>query len=370
LGNILATITDNKIYQTNGSLAKVISGTDYYAFGAAMPSRSFQDAGYSKYRYGFNGKENDDDFQDYGMRVYCPECGVFLSIDPIASKYPELSPYQFASRSPIVNIDLDGLEDLIANDGRVIGVGPYSGKTKQKLLNEYHFDILITTFIHPDIRVGFINEKYPQKSISGILSQVENRVDGLSHIPHRIQTEKGNVINTSFQNTSSDGLSSDNRVDRNLVIALILTLNNVNNNLPIESITISATTNGQHSNNSAHYSENGSRAVDISRVNNERLINIGDSEIVKSIQKEYEKLGIGAENFGPSLNTSFGRQTLNPKIINTHKDHFHFALRLLPKSNILPKSDNNKKNISGGAGYSFSKGSYQNKNFVLPNENK
>jgi RHS repeat-associated protein len=110
LGNILATITDAKIYQTNGSLAKVISGTDYYAFGAAMPSRSFQDAGYSKYRYGFNGKENDDDFQDYGMRVYCPECGVFLSVDPIASQYPFYSPYHFAGNKPIWAVDLDGLE--------------------------------------------------------------------------------------------------------------------------------------------------------------------------------------------------------------------------------------------------------------------
>ena len=34
----------------------------------------------------------------------------FLSVDPLASSYPELTPYQFASNSPIENIDLDGLE--------------------------------------------------------------------------------------------------------------------------------------------------------------------------------------------------------------------------------------------------------------------
>jgi len=68
------------------------------------------------YRYGFNGKENDNEVkgegnqQDYGMRVYDPRIGKFFSIDPIISNYPELTPYQFASNRPISAIDLDGLQ--------------------------------------------------------------------------------------------------------------------------------------------------------------------------------------------------------------------------------------------------------------------
>lgn len=38
----------------------------------------------------------------------------FLSVDPIASSYPELTPYQFASNTPIWAIDIDGLEGGIA----------------------------------------------------------------------------------------------------------------------------------------------------------------------------------------------------------------------------------------------------------------
>ena len=37
----------------------------------------------------------------------------FLSVDPIGREYPELTPYQFASNTPIQAIDLDGLERLI-----------------------------------------------------------------------------------------------------------------------------------------------------------------------------------------------------------------------------------------------------------------
>lgn len=77
-----------------------------------MPGRSYN-AG-SGYRYGFNGKENDKDIseggQDYGMRIYDSRIGKFLSVDPITAKYPELTPYQFASNCPIYGIDLDGLE--------------------------------------------------------------------------------------------------------------------------------------------------------------------------------------------------------------------------------------------------------------------
>lgn len=70
----------------------------------------------SGYRYGFNGKENDNEVkgegnqQDYGMRIYDPRIGKFLSIDPLTDEYPELSTYQFASNSPITFIDLDGEE--------------------------------------------------------------------------------------------------------------------------------------------------------------------------------------------------------------------------------------------------------------------
>ncbi|NVN96025.1 MAG: hypothetical protein HXX18_12155 [Bacteroidetes bacterium] len=67
-------------------------------------------------RFGFNGKENDNEvydignWQDYGMRMYNPRIGRFPNPDPLFKKYPELTTYQFSSNSPIQYIDLDGLE--------------------------------------------------------------------------------------------------------------------------------------------------------------------------------------------------------------------------------------------------------------------
>lgn len=70
------------------------------------------------YSYGFNGKENDreansagEGTQDYGMRIYNPSLGRFLSVDPLTRDYPWYTPYQFAGNKPIRFIDLDGAEE-------------------------------------------------------------------------------------------------------------------------------------------------------------------------------------------------------------------------------------------------------------------
>src|SRR6516164_8027634 len=73
----------------------------------------------NSYRFGFNGKENDKEAkgdgnqQDYGMRIYDPRIGRFLSEDPLTRKYPWNSPYSFAEGDLIRSMDLDGLEKYL-----------------------------------------------------------------------------------------------------------------------------------------------------------------------------------------------------------------------------------------------------------------
>ena len=119
LGNVLSTVSDRKMgvsLATSPTLidhytAVVLSSTDYYAFGSPMPGRTYSSG---SYRYGFNGKEKDDEFHDnydYGMRIYDPRLGKFLTVDPLFFRFPYYTPYQFAGNKPIYAIDLDGTED-------------------------------------------------------------------------------------------------------------------------------------------------------------------------------------------------------------------------------------------------------------------
>jgi RHS repeat-associated protein len=121
LGNVMAVLNDRKYYKDTDADDEAeyfdpvfMAATDYYPFGYEMPGRKYN---FGDYRYGFNGKENDSDGEfsslthyDYGFRIYNPAIGRFLSVDPLTKSYPELTPYQFASNTPIQAIDLDGLE--------------------------------------------------------------------------------------------------------------------------------------------------------------------------------------------------------------------------------------------------------------------
>ena len=119
---MLATISDrNRGVSLGGSTVDhfnpvILDANDYYPFGSIEPGRTYAASIAGNYRYGFNGKENDNevegigDQQDYGMRIYDPRVGRFLSMDPLTKKYPGLTPYQFANNIPISGIDLDGAE--------------------------------------------------------------------------------------------------------------------------------------------------------------------------------------------------------------------------------------------------------------------
>ncbi len=129
LSNVLVTVSDRRIQHSNGTIVdyytpEVITANDYYPFGMLMPGRRY--TANDNYRFGFNGKENDDNVkgegnqQDYGMRVYDPRVARFLSVDPLTIKYPWYTPYQFAGNNPVKFIDLDGLEP--ANNPKTPGL--------------------------------------------------------------------------------------------------------------------------------------------------------------------------------------------------------------------------------------------------------
>ncbi|TAD94692.1 MAG: hypothetical protein EAZ97_16505 [Bacteroidetes bacterium] len=142
LGNVLTTISDNYAPQppTGGVSARVLSSQDYFPFGMVMTERSFQEKQERKYRWGFNGKENDEDIegQDYGFRIYKENLCKFLSVDPLNAKYPWYSPYQFAGNKPIVFIDVDGAEEGFNIRLRQMEVGYLKGSVTEKELKDFH----------------------------------------------------------------------------------------------------------------------------------------------------------------------------------------------------------------------------------------
>jgi RHS repeat-associated protein len=105
----------------------LVSFEEYYPFGET----SF--GSYGKKRYRFCGKEKDEEsgLYYYGARYYSPWTCRFVSVDPLSSKYPFYTPYQYAGNKPINFIDLDGKEEKPAEGGgKTDNVNPQGGENK------------------------------------------------------------------------------------------------------------------------------------------------------------------------------------------------------------------------------------------------
>ena len=78
-------------------------------------------------RYKFNGKELDEEtgFYYYGARYYNPKFSIWLSVDPLAEKFPNVNPYVYCNDNPVNLVDLDGMQadDWKDKNGKTLNQG-------------------------------------------------------------------------------------------------------------------------------------------------------------------------------------------------------------------------------------------------------
>ena len=196
------------------------------------------------YRYGFNGKENDNEvmgegnWQDYGMRMYNPRIGRFFNADPIIIKehrYPELSPYQFASNTPIQAVDLDGLEGTVyinlVNEPKGFIKVEYAKQLKQGLIDNG---------AHPKTKVIYTQDMSTFESIKHFLvgkgrQDIEVQIRNYSKLSND-PTEAGGFSNPKvigivsiYNGLTTDSDPSDNEVPIDLYVNA--TLHEIGHNL-------------------------------------------------------------------------------------------------------------------------------------------
>ena len=100
------------IYTKKGGSSEKRS--NYYPYGMLQPGRNYSS---ENYRYGFQGQERDDEIKgegnsvNYTFRMHDPRLGRFFAVDPLASKHPHYSPYQFSGNKVVRFIELEGLEE-------------------------------------------------------------------------------------------------------------------------------------------------------------------------------------------------------------------------------------------------------------------
>ncbi|WP_317162678.1 RHS repeat domain-containing protein, partial [Tenacibaculum maritimum] len=139
-----ANLYDTPSGKTNLSFnPEIIGYNDYYPFGMLVPNRHGQA---DSYRYGFGGKELDNELKgegnsiDYGARMYDPRIGRWFAPDPLEKKYPYSTTYGFALNTPIQAVDREGKDVIIiiwATANGEIGHAAIAVSNYKKVINTY-----------------------------------------------------------------------------------------------------------------------------------------------------------------------------------------------------------------------------------------
>ncbi len=89
--------------------------------------------------------EMDLNWLDYGARFYDPVLGRWHSVDPLAEKHPNQSPYLFCNGNPIIYMDPDGRDGVITIKGGQINITSniylYGAGATKAVAAQYQSDI-------------------------------------------------------------------------------------------------------------------------------------------------------------------------------------------------------------------------------------
>jgi RHS repeat-associated protein len=99
----------------------VVGYDDYDPWGMLLQGRSSVSTADARYR--FTEKERDPETGHFwfGARAYEPRIGRWLTVDPLAEKYPSLSPYSYVAGNPVNNFDPDGRAIYRKGEGYITG---------------------------------------------------------------------------------------------------------------------------------------------------------------------------------------------------------------------------------------------------------
>ncbi|MCB0303402.1 MAG: DNRLRE domain-containing protein [Calditrichaeota bacterium] len=148
----------------------VTESYDYYPFGLEMPGRVYVQ-GTADTRNKFTGKERDGEtnWDYFGARYYDSAMGRWMAVDPLESKYPGWSPYNYTFNNPIDFFDPDGKEGLsaaIRQDQRV------SRYLNGKISREQYLEEIYAEGTAALIGVGFISIGRVADGIIGIAQDI------------------------------------------------------------------------------------------------------------------------------------------------------------------------------------------------------
>jgi len=89
---------------------------NYYPFGQTMAGRSYTSITDPRYKYTEKERDVETGYDYFGARYYDSRIGRWMSVDPLAGKYPQWSTYVYGADCPVYVTDPNGIEWRVSVD--------------------------------------------------------------------------------------------------------------------------------------------------------------------------------------------------------------------------------------------------------------
>jgi len=164
--------------------------------------------------YKFNGKELDEEtgLYYYGERYYDPRASLWLGVDPLAEKYPNVGGYVYCMQNPVLYIDPNGMENVVTVGNQ--GNSPNSDtqyKDKRHFLERGLNDAIDLKKNHTEKGEQTTMIVYKGQYTNSEMNSYKERAgkNGINFIEANSADDIVNYINTKSVSGTSDTRSND-----------------------------------------------------------------------------------------------------------------------------------------------------------------
>ncbi len=199
-------------YKNTGNGLEIVQENNYYPFGMQHKGYNEQvnekEYPYKTYQGQELNKELGLNWLSFKYRNYDPAIGRFMSVDPLAAKYPYNGVYNFSENRVIDGVELEGLEAI-----RIISGGLSWIRTKDYTKTEQFLAEFGASILHPIAALRIGKYKRGGTNITSVTGRIARHMENNSNMTSGIGGESNAFRHVLWSATLTNLFGSETATD-------------------------------------------------------------------------------------------------------------------------------------------------------------